>query len=102
VLVHHRRDPFSKPQGLGPLPEAVGHLHSDGEFCQDRAVDLPVWWPVSLYTEEQLRAAVAAERERCADALNMARICAENNHKRADDCGDLARKLLAALNGLRA
>ena len=49
---------------LGLQPEAIGHLHSDGDFCLDRAVPQPVLWPVNLYTEDQLRAAVAAERER--------------------------------------
>ena len=57
---------------------------------------------VPVYTQRQLDAAVAAERERWAEVFNMARICAENNHKRADDCGDMARKLLTALNRLRA
>ncbi len=45
---------------------------------------------------------VAAERERFGKVFNMARICAETNMGRADDCGDLARKLLAALNDLKA
>lgn len=35
-----------------------------------------------------------------AEVFNMARICAESHAGRADGCGDLARKLLAALNSL--
>lgn len=50
--------------------------------------------------EEFAQRIEAAERERCAEVFNMARICAENNMKRADDCGALARKLLDALNSL--
>ena len=103
---------------LGPPPEAVrpvAYLYHDAASAEaaspmlhstlvlmaaDRRPTLRNETP--LVTLAQARAMVAAERERCAEALNMARICAENNHKRADDCGDLARKLLAALNALRA
>ena len=45
---------------------------------------------------------VATERKRCAEVFNMARICAESHMRRGDDCGDLARRLLGALTGLRA
>ena len=55
--------------GLGLDPQATGHLHSNGDFCQERAVVAPAWWPVAMFTEDQLRAAVAAERERCAKWL---------------------------------
>lgn len=44
--------------------------------------------------------ALRADARRYAEAMNMARICAESHHKRADDCGDLARKLLTALNAI--
>lgn len=44
--------------------------------------------------------ALRADARRQAEALNMARICAESHHKRADDCGNLARKLLTALNAI--
>ena len=67
----HEHSERGQPLGLPlndqlGLIEPVGHLHSDGTFCQDKAVDAPVWWPVSMYTEDQARAMLAAERERCA------------------------------------
>lgn len=40
----------------------VGHLHSDGQFCLERAVTQPVWWPVALFAENDL------ERMRSDDA----------------------------------
>lgn len=57
---------------------------------------------MQLYVAARIAAAIDAERERCGEVFNMARICAENNMKRGDDCGALARKLLAALNALKA
>ena len=29
----------------------IGHLHSNGDFCQTRPVDMPEWWPVPLYAQ---------------------------------------------------
>ena len=54
-----------------PLPKPLGHLHSDGDFCQERMIDPhATGWPVDLFTDDQMRAyaaaAVEAEREQCA------------------------------------
>ena len=46
------------------MPEAVGHLHSNGDFCYERHLDPIQGWPVDLYTADQLRAAVLREREK--------------------------------------
>lgn len=48
-------------EGLGPLPDAVAHVHSDGDFCQDRYYGNS-GWPVALYTADQMRAYAAQER----------------------------------------
>lgn len=40
---------------LGPMPEAVAHVHSDGDFCQDRYYGNS-GWPVYLYTADQMHA----------------------------------------------
>lgn len=40
--------------------EPIGYLHSNGEFCQERPVDSPEWWPISLYPQSALDAAVLA------------------------------------------
>ena len=39
---------------LPALPKQVGHLHSDGDFCQDRAISIG-GWPVDLFTDYQMR-----------------------------------------------
>lgn len=55
---------------LPAMPEPIGHIHSDGEFCWDRNPPQPVFWPLSLVTLDAARsyaeACVAKERERCA------------------------------------
>ena len=56
---------------------------------------------VLAYTVHCVEVAVSTERARFSEVFNMARICAENNMKRADDCGELARKLLTALDDLK-
>ena len=64
---------MSTPPDLGPLPEPVAHVHSDGHLCQDKAFN-NTGWPVYFMTPEQVEAerqrcymlGVAAERERCA------------------------------------
>lgn len=38
---------------MPPLPSPMAHVHSDGEFHWDRNPGT-VWWPVALYTEEQV------------------------------------------------
>lgn len=59
-------------EGLGPLPDQVAHVHSDGDFCQDRYYGTSEW-PVDLYTADQMRAyaaaAVAAEHARIVKRL---------------------------------
>ena len=55
-----------------------------------------------LYDQAAIDAAVAAERERWAMLLAGASRIAENNAKRADDCGMLSRALLDALKVLLA
>lgn len=79
-------------EGLGPLPP---HRH-----CRNSGAFEP------LYTAVQMRAyataQVAEEHERWNTILSGARRIAENNAKRADDCGMLSRALLDALNVLRA
>lgn len=47
------------------MPEPVAHVHTNGDFCGVRQIVSEVW-PVDLVTADQLRAAVLAERERCA------------------------------------
>lgn len=45
---------------LQQLPEPIGHLHSDGDFCQDKMVPTPCWWPVAMFTADQLTAHASA------------------------------------------
>jgi len=56
---------------LPPLPARVGHMHSNGDFCIDLFPVPPQWWPVELFTADQMRefrragiAAHAAQTER--------------------------------------
>ena len=40
-----------------PMPEPVGHLHSNGDFCLDCTIDpSEARWPVGLHTTDSLRA----------------------------------------------
>lgn len=56
--------------------EPVGHLHSNGDCCQDRKV-ISDFWPVNLYSQPQMDALVAerdALREYKADTDDLRRI----------------------------
>jgi len=90
-------DPTAAPQSE-ELPAPVGHLHSNGDFCQDRQVEQPVWWPVSLYTEDQARAALAAER---AKSEQMRVEIGQLRHELRRS-GDLAEARLKQMNADRA
>lgn len=53
---------------LPPLPGPVGHLHSNGDFCQERVLEIHATGrPIDLFSADQMRtyaaAAVEAERE---------------------------------------
>jgi hypothetical protein len=56
--------------------------------------------PVALHSQDQIEAAVAAERERWELHLSATRNLAEANSKRGDDCGMLARTFLDALKAM--
>ena len=75
---------------LPPLPKQIGHLHSNGDFCQDRAPKAPTIWPVDLIDEYDVRAyarsyalsAVEAEREACAALIEAnAAVCTGVMHR---------------------
>ncbi len=37
-----------------PLPGHVGHLHKNGDFCLESAIPPPVFWPVAVFTDDQV------------------------------------------------
>lgn len=52
------------------MPEPVGHLHSNGDYCHTRQpASNECWWPVSLFTLDDMEAYAAAKvREALAQA----------------------------------
>lgn len=46
---------MTNEQELPPLPQGVAHVHSDNEFCWEVPLVPPVWWPVDLFTADQMR-----------------------------------------------
>lgn len=56
-----------------PLPEPVAHVHSDGDFCQDRLYRTEQW-PVYFFTADQLRAHAAAEVSAARDCRTCANL----------------------------
>lgn len=92
--------------------EPVGHLHSNGDFCQDRALDGGVMWPVPLYTappadriaaqpdgERVIRDGTLLQAERIA-ALEAELRVSEGFHKVAVQQRDAAWREIAALEAV--
>lgn len=62
-----------------PLPASFGHVHSDGNYCQDMEPSHESW-PIDIYTAVQMRAYVDADRAMRAardaeDAAHIKNLC---------------------------
>ncbi len=81
---------------LPPLPEHVAHIHSDGDYCQDASYGDVVFWPVCLYTADQVR---ECQRE-AYEAGKRAALAAQAPQPQADalikECRDALAEELAA------
>lgn len=73
------------------MPAPVAHLHSNGDFCQDRFVPVESEWPVKLYTAAQMHAFRA---EGVREALERAAQACEAMHDE-DRPGDYAYAIRA-------
>lgn len=59
-----RHSPTPAPGALPELPEPIGHVHSDYEYCADKPFKND-GWPVSVYDEHQMQAYARAYAEQC-------------------------------------
>jgi len=67
------------------MPEPVGHIHSDGDFCWVRNPNV-AYWPEDLYTATQMREAILAATEKAAKVCEDLRFLSDKPEHNQDNC----------------